>query len=344
MNAIHRRLGAIALAGITVAALAGCAPGTAADPAPTDSAAPTELIPVHVIDVPQSKKIEIAIANGFFEEHGLDVTVEYLATGSEILAAVQGGSASIGYADVFAGLNAISNGFDLQFVASNNGHTKETAFAVLEDSPIQDPADLVGQTIGVLAVPQFVVAANAFLENNDVDPASVAFSLQRQQLAFPEAIAGGAVVGSPLPWNLYYANQGQGGAFDFRLIGDPSNAAYLEPEATSAGFWTTTAWAEENPGVAQAFADAIREYNTWWQELSTEELQELNLEWYELDYLALAGDDDEALDRLFRNDNLITGPIDLEATNRWIETGIRFAPESVASGVDFEAHVLDSAR
>lgn len=340
------RLSAIAGLGVAALALTGCA---AAAPAPTGSAAPSaevpaELIPVHVIDVPQSKKVEIAQANGFFERHGLDVTVEYLATGSEILTAVQGGSADIGYADVFAGLNAISNGFDLQFVVSNNGHSKETAFAVLEDSAIQDPSDLPGTTIGVLAVPQFIVAANAYLVNNDVDPASVTFSLQRQQLAFPEAIAGGAVAGAPLPWNLFYSNQGQDGAFDFRLIGDPSNEAYLEPAATSAGFWSTTAWAEENSDVAQAYADAIREFNTWWLGLSIDELQELNLEWYDIDYLAIADGDAEAEERLFKNDNLITGPIDLAATERWIENGIEYAPDNVAAGVDFEGHIWESAR
>ncbi|HWL00807.1 MAG TPA: ABC transporter substrate-binding protein [Microbacteriaceae bacterium] len=340
------RLSAIAGLGVAALALVGCATGT---PSETSTAAPTveapaELIPIHVIDVPQSKKVEIAAANGFFERHGLDVTVEYLATGSEILSAVQGGSAPLGYADVFSGLNAVSNGFDVQFIVSNNGHGKETAFAVLEDSPITKPSDLAGQTIGVLAVPQFVVQANAYLENNDVDPASVEFSLQRQQLAFPEAIGGGSVAGAPLPWNLFYSNQGQDGAFDFRLLGDPSNEAYLEPAATSAGFWATAEWADANPEIAQAFADALREFNTWYQGLSVDELQEINLEWYDIDLLAIAGDDEEAQQRLFKNDNLITGPIDIAATKRWIETGIRFAPDNVAAGVDFEAHVFESAR
>jgi len=341
------RLSALAALGVAALALAGCASGA---PAPAETGAapaaddPQALVPIHVIDVPQSKKVEIAAEQGFFEKHGLDVTVEYLATGSEILTAVQGGSAQLGYADVFGGLNAISNGFDIQFIVSNNGHQKETAFAVLEDSPIQEPADLVGQTVGVLAVPQFIVAANAFLENNGVDPASVTFAQQRQQLAFPEAIGGGAVAGAPLPWNLFYSNQGQDGAFDFRLIGDPSNEGYLEPTATSAGFWSTTEWAEANPDIAQAFADALREYNTWWKGLSIEELQELNLEWYDIDYLAIAGDDEEAQERLFRNDNLVSEGIDLAATDRWIQTGIRFSPDNVAAGVDFDAHVFESAR
>jgi len=333
---------ATAAIGVVVVAALGLA-GCATEPEPT-SAVSGELIEINVLDVLQSQKVQIASDEGFFEKHGLKVNVEQLATGTEIIAAVQGGSAEIGYADVYAGLNAINNGFDIQFVASNNGHSNSTPYLVKSDSDLDDVSDLEGKNLGLGGVPQFTVAANAFLESQDADPSKVTFVITKQTNALPEALENGSVDAIQATWPQAYSNAGQEGGFDFRVLGEPSNENYLEPTATSAGFWSTSSWAEANPETAQKFADALREFNAWWLDLDVDKLTELNKTYYEIDLVAIANGDEEALERLTKNDNLITGPIDIDATNEWIETGITYAPELIPSGVDFESHIFASAK
>jgi len=322
-----------------VVGLAGCAAAPASSNETGD-----ELVTVRAIDVLQSQKLQIAKDQGFFERHGINLEISQLATGTEIIAAVQGGSAEIGYADVYAGLNAINNGFDLRLVVSNNGHGKATPYLVKADSGLKTAADLRGKSLGLGGVPQFTVAARAFLEARGVQPDEVELVVIRQTGALPEALESGSVDAIQATWPQVYTNTGNGNGYDLVLVDDPDNASYLEPAATSAGFWSTGDWATANPGVAQQFADALREYNAWWNNRSVDELAALNKQYYDIDLLAISAGDPAALERLTKNDNLLEGPIDIPATLRWIETGLRYAPDQIPAGVDFEAHILPSAK
>ena len=95
---------------------------------------------------------ELADELGFFE--GTGITLEnlgYSTGGPESLIALAGGSVDIGSAATAAVINAIAGGNDFVAAYPTNGINDEvqSIFYVLEDSPIQTVADIVGKTIAV---------------------------------------------------------------------------------------------------------------------------------------------------------------------------------------------------
>ena len=342
----HPRLAATIAVTAGIALLAGCA-----SPAPTaaDSTEPAaaETTPIRIALTTGTVSVAIADAEGFFADHGLDVEVTELATGTETIAAVQGGSADVAYADTFAGAGAISNGFDVVLVAGANNTSPAVSYLVRADSVIETPEGLAGHNIGIGGVPFFRVFANNFLDAADVSPDDVQFTVVRQSAALPEALQAGTVDAiQSLGYQVAYLNDGIGEGYDFRSIGDPDTSAYQDPNAQQAGWWSAGAWAEENEDTVQAFADAYRDFAAWYNDLGVEERSDLALEYSDVDYRAIAGDDEEKLENLalYTVARYIAEPVDIEATQEWIDDGARIAPEQVPSGVTLDDHVFVTAR
>jgi NitT/TauT family transport system substrate-binding protein len=302
------------------------------------------LTTIKVADVLQAAKIQIASDNGFFKKHGLKVDLTKLATGTEIIAAVQGGSVDIGYADTFAGINAIKNGFDISLIAPGNGSSKWLPYVVKADSPIKTVKDLEGKSLGLGAVTQFVVNANGFLNSQGADPSKVTFSLLKQTSGLAEALQNGTVDAIQSDYPTFLSNQGQAGAYDFRLVGSPATTKFQSPDATTAGFWSTTAWAKSHRKVESEFDAAILAYDRWYTALSADKKSALSLKYYNIDLIKIAGGSKSKLNYLTQNDNLATKPFNLAATNKWIALGNRYAPTQVPLGVDLKSHIFPSAK
>ncbi len=324
--------------------LAGCAGPGEADPAPGTEPETTTL---RIALTTGTTSIAIAEAEGFFEDHGLDVEITELATGAETIAAVQGGSADVAYADTFAGAGAIANGFDVVVVAGANHTSPAVNYLVRADSDIEQPADLAGRTIGIGGVPFFRVFANNFLDANHVSPSDVEFTVVRQSTALPEALEAGTVDAiQSLGYQVAYLNDGDGEGFDFRVVGDPDTSAYQDPEAQQAGWWATREWAESHDEAATAFADAYREFAAWYNDLDADARADLALEYNQIDYRAIAGDDEGKLEDLAYSTvaRYIEGPVDVEATQRWLDDGAQIAPDQVPAGIDIADHLNSTAR
>ena len=113
-----------ALAIVGIVALAGCSSG-GGEPAPTDGAggdAPT-AITVGVIPIVDVAPIYLGVAQGFFEEEGLDVTLELAQGGAAIVPAVVSGDYQFGFSNVTSLLLATSNGVPVKAVAPGNFST-----------------------------------------------------------------------------------------------------------------------------------------------------------------------------------------------------------------------------
>jgi len=335
-------------AGLAASALvlAGCTGGAGAASGSTAAAsgAPTQTVRVAVTT--GTTTLDLADAEGFFAEHGIDLEVTSLATGTETIAAVQGGSADIAYADTFAGANAISNGFDIAVVAGANYTSPAVSYLVKADSPIRTAADLSGASLGLGGVPFFRVFANEFLEHADVDPAAVDFTLVKQGSTLPEALESGSVDAiQSLGFQVAYANDGTIG-YDFRVVGDTDTSEYQNPDAAQAAFWTTAKWGAANADTTQEFANAYREFAAWYNDLGAEDRATHALELNKIDYVALAGGDQEKLENLaFRSAaKLIDTPVDAKATQEWLTTGNTVAPDQVPAGVDIVDALLPSAK
>ncbi|WP_112945655.1 MULTISPECIES: ABC transporter substrate-binding protein [unclassified Rhizobium] len=306
-----------------------------------------ELKTIRIALTPQTYNIPIAEKEGFLAKHGLKVELVPLATGTETIAAVKGGSADIAYADTFAGVNAIHNGFDIKLVAGANHPSPAVNFLVKEDSDIKTIADLKGRTLGLGGVPFFRVFAYKFLNGNGLTAKDVKFSVIKQVSALPEALQNGAVDAiQTLGFQVAYLNDGVGTGYHFRSIIDPDSAKYQNPAALQAGWWTTTEWAAKNEDTAKAFANAYKEFAAWYNGQDEARRVELAKEFDKLDFNELSAGDPQKLKNLafLTTAKYVAGPVDVAATQEWIDSGVAAAPDQVAAGVSIADHLLPTAK
>lgn len=318
---------------VAALALANLSPAVAAEAAPLTDVRVALTAPS--VGTPE---IRAGIKNGVFEKHGLRLILAPLPSGTENIAAAVSGSADIAFADIFAGLNAVSNGFDIKLIASNHTTSYNVYYLVPKDSPIQTPADFKGKSIALGAVPFYSVFAKAFLEKNGVVADSVKLTLIRQPAALGEALASKQVdaiqsLGIPtFQWITQYG---------FRVVGNPDTSGYQNANATLAGWWATSKWATSNIDTVRKFSAALRETYAWWQNLPRRERAVYLKEITGVDAIAVSDALPGALDAVTHS-NVLSRPIDIAATKEWVETGKRFG--GVPKAVNFEDHVFETAR
>lgn len=189
-----RILGVAALGAAAILALTGCIDsGAPATPSSTETAASGELtaITVGVIPIGDTAPIYLAQSEGFFEEAGLDVTIETAAGGAAIVPAVQAGDYQFGFSNTLSLMVASEKGIPVKMVSAAVATTGDTgndfgAIIVKGDSPIESAADLAGKK----------VSSNTLGNINDTvmravvdDAGGDGTSLEVVEVAFPDAIA-----------------------------------------------------------------------------------------------------------------------------------------------------------
>ncbi|GAA2616879.1 hypothetical protein GCM10010399_54750 [Dactylosporangium fulvum] len=331
---------AAALASVLLAStLAAC--GEEAPSASSGALDPANPVKITVADAGYANALEIAKAKGYFSKYGLDPKLTQTQSGVATLAALQGGSLDIGYADFYAGINALGNGFDIQLVANNNTNLTSLPFLVKSGGPVKTAADLAGKKVGVSPVPQFIVNTRGFLEANGVDSNRVTFVIIQDATGAPQALERGDYDVWAGHWTAAYSNDGKTG-YNFTTVGDTSTKAWSNPDATTAAFWTTGDYARKHPEIAHAFAKALYEFHAWWNAVSPSEQADLVQQYYKIDFKKIAGGDDAKLRNLLPT-YYQTGPINLDATQSWYELGLKYAPDKISKGVDWKSHVFASA-
>lgn len=203
-----------------------------------------------------------AVEKGFFEERGLDVTVEPVQGGTSSVPALQAGEIQLAGSNSTSVLVGLNEGLVLKAIASSTvshpeGEEDFAGLLVAEDSEIQSKMDLEGKTIAVnalaslpgLAVRTTLAEAGvdldkveltevpfpemgAALERGDVDAISAIEPFQTM------AIASGARV-------LYY------------------HFSEMIPEVQVGIYVTTEEYAQENADTVQAMSEALSQNATY---------------------------------------------------------------------------------
>jgi ABC-type nitrate/sulfonate/bicarbonate transport system substrate-binding protein len=168
------------------------APPAAAEPAPAEPTAPAEppaeepapAEPPAEEPAPEVESIRIALdftpntnhsgiyaalANGYFEEQGIEAEVIPFAFGTPPTALVAGGEA-----DLVVGFPAdiaiqVADGTDLKMVAEII-QVNNASLVTLADSPLQGPADFSGKKYGGYGTPHEAPVVEAILEGAGVEP------------------------------------------------------------------------------------------------------------------------------------------------------------------------------
>jgi NitT/TauT family transport system substrate-binding protein len=246
--------------------LAACGGPSNAGPggsAPADG----ELTPVTVgvIPIVDVAPIYLGVQEGFFEDQGLDVTLELAQGGAAIVPAVVSGEYQFGFSNVTSLLIASSQGLPLKAVAAGNFTTGTPgedfgAVVVPEDSDVEDAADLAGKTVAVNTLNNIGdTTIRKVVADAGGDPAAVEFV----EMGFPDmpaAVAGNQVDAA---WVVepFLTTAVQQGA---RVVA--SNFAETDPELMIAAYFTSGPEIAEDPETVEAFTAAMEESLTYAEE------------------------------------------------------------------------------
>lgn len=194
---------------------------------------------------------------GFFAQHGLDVTMQFTTSATTIPASLIADSLQIGTPTLSTVVSGVANGLGLKVIAANieTGDNFHLA-AILErsDDKLASAKDLEGKTVAVPGLYSFLhILFVKWLENHGVDPAKV----HVVEIAMPgmldalKAHSADAVI--PVD------------PFMGRIIGSGTGrvlANYIDdfpPGILPTVYVVSTAYAEKHPEVIKGFRAALAE-------------------------------------------------------------------------------------
>lgn len=236
---------------VAVAALASACGGSAEGGGGAGAGDAGTAITVGVLPLADYSPVYWAEDKGYFEEQGLDVTLETLQGGPVGVQKVITGELQFSFANSISTTIAAAKGAPVQTVAlgSSLGPGSNNIY-VDQDSPIRTIEDLDGKTVGTNTVNNVGDVAFANLVRSqglEVEPEWV-------EVPFPEMIPGvqnGSIEAGYVPEPFATAARQAGLREVVELVQGPNEALPL------ATFVTSTQYAEQNPGVVEKFAEAI---------------------------------------------------------------------------------------
>lgn len=235
--------------------LSGC--GSSASSAPETKAA-GELTPitVGVMPIVDVAAIYVGQQQGFFEDEGLDVTLELAQGGAAIVPAVVSGEYQFGFSNVTSLLLGTANDVPLQVVSAANFSTGSEpdigAVVVPKDSDIQSTADLAGHTIAVNTLNNIGDSTiRHVVEEDGGDPSKLKFV----EMGFPDmpAAVNGKQVDAAWVLEPHLTRALNDGA---RVVS--WNFAETNPDLMISAYFTSKPYAAEHPEIVEAFKRAMQ--------------------------------------------------------------------------------------
>lgn len=203
---------------------------------------------------------------GAFAKAGFDVNASSLVNAGAVAAAIGGGTLQLGTGDLVSGVNAIIAGVPIVLVAGGGLYIKgpdggSTILAVADDSPIREPKDLAGKSIGLpTLVGMSTACVRKWLPTHGVPVSSVKFL----EVPMPTGIA--ALQAKRVDVMLLSEPFPTFGKGQVRAIGSPFDvAADLAPDKRFcvSVWYANKSWFESNPARAKRAVDAIYETARW---------------------------------------------------------------------------------
>jgi NitT/TauT family transport system substrate-binding protein len=281
-------MAAVSAAGLAMA-LAACG-GDGGGGGATQNADGNDEVTVGVIPIVDVAPIYLGQQEGFFEDEGIELTLESGQGGAAIVPGVESGQFQFGFSNNTSLLVAAQRGLGVKVVAAGNSSTGEVgkdfgAVVVPEGSDIKSAADLEGARVAVNTLNNIgSTTINNVVREDGGDPTTIEYV----ELAFPDmpaAVAQGQVDAAWVVEPFLTITTGQGAtpvAWNF---------AATDPELMIASYFTSADLAEEDPDLVERFTaamnksleyadqnpDAVAEVLTTYTELDAETAATLTL-------------------------------------------------------------------
>lgn len=204
-----------------------------------------------------------ADAEGFFEEQGLDVTINVVANVPELAAAVESGDAQFALTSPTSVASASAAGIGFQIVAGGAVYTEDNPgvwVMVPEGSDITSVEDLEGASVAVNALNTMPhLSTLATLDDAGVDTASINFvTLDFTQVgqAFESGQVDAATVTAP--FNAQIEADGLGS-----VLTVPYDAVNDKQDFYNTIWFGQKSLVEDNPELVEKFQAALAETNAW---------------------------------------------------------------------------------
>jgi len=192
---------------------------------------------------------------GTWQANGINPDITYFAIGANIVTAALAGNIDVGIANPMSLAIAISRDIPLQALAPGvlvGKPFRNPNLVIAKDSPITNPKELAGGTIGVGEIGSFnYYSVLAWLDSYGVPRKSMQF-VELPMSEVGVALERGRIQASFLsePYISRFVAAGQ-----IRLFGDTYTA--LAPELSVAIWFTTRAWVKNNPDTAKKLINGI---------------------------------------------------------------------------------------
>ena len=225
--------------------------GAGASDAAAVSTPEKSAVTVGVLPLADYAAVYWADDHGFFEQEGLDVTMQPLQGGPIGIQSVISGAVDFSFANNISTMVAQSSGAPVTIVVASSALGPESnIYVVKPDSPITSIDDLSGKTVGVNTtnnIGDVTFRALAESEGADVTPQFV-------EVPFNEMVAGvqaGSIDVGYTPEPFASAALAAGLRTVVDLTQGPNKGL------AAASFVASDAFVKENPGTAAAFARAL---------------------------------------------------------------------------------------
>jgi NitT/TauT family transport system substrate-binding protein len=240
-------------------ALAGLGAGLAAAAAPRAAFAANDALHIASIPLDAGAEAYYAYDMGYFRDAGIDATVDSIASGAAILAAVAGGAVDVGFSNLISIAVAYKHNVPVTLLAPGSLYTATIPTSVLmvpQNSPAKTARDLNGKTLavnGLKTITQY--APELWIDKNGGDSTTVKFV----EMTFPQIVEAlgtnridAAIVADP------FIAQAKPAA---RILADAYDA--IGSRYIIGCWFSTTQWAATHSALAGRFAQAIARTAQW---------------------------------------------------------------------------------
>jgi NitT/TauT family transport system substrate-binding protein len=226
-----------------------------------------------------SAPLYLGVDQGFFEDEGIDLTIESASGGAVVVPSVVSGDYQFGRGNVLSTMIAVDQGLPLTCITNANstaGNPDFGAVVVPADSPIQSMADLAGRTVSVNTLNNIGdTTIRAVVEEAGGDPQAVEFV----EIPFPDAPAALQSGQVDAAWILdpFLTEAVDAGA---RVLS--YNFSDFHPELDISCVFTSQQLMQEDPELVAAFQRAMNRSLEFSQE-NPEEVRRITGTYTEID-------------------------------------------------------------